>query len=159
MGYEMKSLLREERTLRLDLYLAVDNYYGAWDDYKAEVQLGFRKLQDLIRLRKRWAGQIAEQRYGDMAYRIYQNDALHKYRQQFDLAQTYIYLTAAAYDYETNLQGERPGGRRQVPARHRGHPVAGRDALDDRAVGRRTDRRARAAWPSRWARCATTSWC
>ncbi len=77
------------------------------------MQLGFRKLQDLIRLRKRWAGQIAEQRYGDMAYRMYQNGALLKYRQQFDLAQTYVYLTAAAYDYETNLQGEDPaaGGK------------------------------------------------
>jgi len=113
MGYEMNGLLREERMLRLSLYLAVDNYYGAFDDYKAEVQLGFRKLQDLIRLRKRWAGQIAEQRYGDMAYRMYQNDALLKYRQQFDLAQTYVYLTAAAYDYETNLRGEDPaaGGK------------------------------------------------
>ncbi len=108
MGYEMNSLLREERTLRLALYLAVDNYYGAFDDYKAEVELGYRKLQDLIRLRKRWAGQIAEQRYSDMAYRIYQNDALLKYRQQFDLAQTYVYLTAAAYDYETNLRGDDP---------------------------------------------------
>ncbi len=113
MGYEMNGLLREERMLRLSLYLAVDNYYGSFDDYKAEVQLGFRKLQDLIRLRKRWAGQIAEQRYGDMAYRMYQNDALLKYRQQFDLAQTYVYLTAAAYDYETNLRGEDPaaGGK------------------------------------------------
>ena len=79
------------------------------DDYDAVVQSGFRKLQDLIRLRKRWAGQITEQRYSDMAYRIFQNDALQKYRQQFDLAQQYTYLTAAAYDYETNLARRRPG--------------------------------------------------
>ncbi len=108
MGYEMNGLLRDERTLRLDLYLAADNYYGSWDDYKAEVQLGFRKLQDLVRMRKRWAGQIEEMRYGDMAYRVYQNDALLKYREQFDMAQGYVYLTAAAYDYETNLRGSDP---------------------------------------------------
>ncbi len=113
MGRDMAGLLRDERTLRLSVYLALDNYAGAWDDYKAEVQLGYRRLEELIRLRKRWAGQISEMRYGDMAYRMYQNDALLKYRQQFDLAQTYTYLAAAAYDYETNLRGSDPaaGGK------------------------------------------------
>ena len=54
-----------------------------------------------------------EQRYNDMAYRMAENDALKKYRQQFDLAQTYTFLTAAAYDYETNLRGDDPaaGGK------------------------------------------------
>ena len=89
MGREMNSLLREERTLRLDrlprgrqLLRGVGRLQGR------PGSSGFRKLQDLIRLRKRWAGQIAEQRYGDMAYRIFQTDALAKYRHQFDLAQT-----------------------------------------------------------------------
>jgi len=48
-----------------------------------------------------------------MAYRMAENEALQKYRQQFDLAQTYTYLAAAAYDYETNLRGDDPaaGGK------------------------------------------------
>ena len=108
MGRDMAGLLRQEQTARLSVYLALDNYYGSWDDYKAEVQHGYRKLEDLILMRKRWAGQISEMRYGDMAYRIFENDALLKYRQQFDLVQTYTYLTAAAYDYETNLRGSDP---------------------------------------------------
>ena len=38
-----------------------------------------------------------------MAFRIFRNDALQKYRAQFDLAARYVYMTAKAYDYETNL--------------------------------------------------------
>jgi hypothetical protein len=38
-----------------------------------------------------------------MAFRIFRNDALQKYRAQFDLAARYVYLAAKAYDYETGL--------------------------------------------------------
>jgi len=108
LGREMKAMIREERELRLALFLAKDQVNSAQGDYDAALQRGFRKLAELIRLRKRWAGQISEQRYSDMAYRVFQNDALQKYRRQFDMAQLYTYLTAAAYDYETNLAGNDP---------------------------------------------------
>lgn len=104
MGRELQGLIRQERELRLAMFLAADNFGGAQLDYDAAVQRGFRKLRELILLRQRWAGQITEKRYGDMAYRLIQTDALTKYRQQFDMAQLYTYMTAAAYDYETNLQ-------------------------------------------------------
>lgn len=110
MGREVSALLRQESELRLAVFLAADNYAGAQDDYLRTIALGFRKLQELQRLRQRWAGQISEQRYGDMTYRIFQIDALQKYRRQFDLAQQYVYLTAAAYDYETNLASDDPAG-------------------------------------------------
>lgn len=80
-----------------------DEFVEAQGTYDATQQAAFRTLQELIILRKRWAGQISEQRYGDMAYRTFQLDALQKYRRQFDLAQSYVFLTAAAYDYDTNL--------------------------------------------------------
>ena len=103
MGREMADLIGTERELRLTVYLAKDQLNGAQGDFDQTLWRGFRKLAELIRLRKRWAGQISEKRYNDMAYRLFQDDALQKYRQQFDLAQMYTYLTAAAYDYETNL--------------------------------------------------------
>jgi hypothetical protein len=103
MGREMQDLIREERELRLGMFLAADEFSGAQLEYDAAVQRGYRKLRELELLRKRWAGQITSKRYSDMAYRIFENDALRKYRQQFDLAQQYVYLTAAAYHYETNL--------------------------------------------------------
>lgn len=43
-----------------------------------------------------------------MAFRIFRNDALQKYRAQFDLAARYVYLAAKAYDYETNLLSSIP---------------------------------------------------
>ena len=103
MGREMQAQLRKEHETRLELFLAADEFAGAQLEYDAAVAKGFRKLDELTLMRQRWAGQITEKRYSDMAYRIFQNDALQKYRQQFDLAQQYTYLTAAAYDYETNL--------------------------------------------------------
>jgi len=108
MGRDLQGLIREERELRLAMFLAADTFGGAQLDYDATVQKGFRKLGELIRLRQRWAGQITEKRYGDMAYRIVQTDALAKYRQQFDTAQLYTYMAAEAYDYEVNLQSGDP---------------------------------------------------
>jgi subtilisin-like proprotein convertase family protein/threonine dehydrogenase-like Zn-dependent dehydrogenase len=103
MAMEIYGLLRQEQQLRLALILAKDKVNSAQGDYDQVLQRGFRMLQELIRLRQRWAGQITEQRYGDMAFRIFQNDALQNYRRQYDLTQKYVFLTAAAYDYETNL--------------------------------------------------------
>jgi len=103
MGREMSGVIGEEYDLRVNVYIAVDKYNRAKSNYDQVLHRGFRKLAELVRLRQRWAGQISEQRYNDMAYRIFQFDALQKYRQQFNLAQQYTYLTAAAYDYETNL--------------------------------------------------------
>jgi hypothetical protein len=118
LGRDMGALLREERELRLALFLAKDQVNSAQGTYDQTLQRAFRTLRELIRLRQRWAGQISEQRYGDMAYRKFQIDALQKYRQQFDLAQQYVYLTAAAYDYETNLADDDPAAgerfRRQI---------------------------------------------
>jgi hypothetical protein len=146
MGREMQDTVREERTLRLELFLAADEFAGAQLDYDATVQKGNRKLKDLALQRQRWAGQITAKRYSDMAYRIFQNDALQKYRQQFDLAQQYTYLTAAAYDYDTNLALNDPTtgtqylhqivGERTLGAARRGTdwaivPIAGSHGLAD----------------------------
>jgi hypothetical protein len=83
--------------------MAEDAYLAAQGDYDTEVQRGYRLLRELIRLRKRWAGQITEQRYGDAITRIFYHDALGKYREYFDMAQKLVYMTAVAYDYDTNV--------------------------------------------------------
>ena len=83
-----------------------------------------------------------------MAFRIFRNDALQKYRAQFDLAARYVYLAAKAYDYETNLLG--------------GDNGAGREFLTDivraaqpraRSSTAQPAGRARRAWPIRWRGC------
>ena len=143
---EFGGLLRAEQQARLALFLAKDKVNGAQGDYDQVLQRGFRKLQDLIRLRKRWAGQITEQRYGDMAYRIYLNDSLQKLRRQFDLAQQYSYLAAAAYDYETNLALGDPATGNQFMRKIIGIRNLGelRQRIDF------TVRWRAPAWPTRW---------
>ncbi|MDQ1300793.1 MAG: large repetitive protein, partial [Chloroflexota bacterium] len=113
MGGEFQNLVRQEKELRIQLLMAQNEVSNTQTDYLNAVQLGFRKLKELAVKRQRWAGQISEQRYGDMAYRTFQLDALQKYRQEFDLTQLYTYLAAVAYDYETNLTGDDPVNGRQ----------------------------------------------
>jgi len=62
-----------------------------------------RLLEDRSRFRRQTAAQVQSYRYKDMAFRIVRNDALQKYRAQFDLAARYVYLAAKAYDYETTF--------------------------------------------------------
>lgn len=103
MASEMFVLLQQEEELRMELYMKKDDWATAQAKYDNAWNQGQYRLQELIRFRKRWAGQITAQRYDDMAYRLFEIDALQKYRQLFDQAQLYTYLTALAYDYETNL--------------------------------------------------------
>ena len=65
-----------------------------------------------------------------LPFRIFRNDALQKYRAAFDLAARYVYLAAAAYDYETNLLGSDAQGGQQfltdiVRQRNLGQIIAG----------------------------------
>ncbi len=148
LGREISGMFREERELRMALFLAKDQVNSAQGTYDQILQRAFRKLEELSRLRKRWAGQISGQRYNDMAYRTVQSSALQKYRRQYDLAQLYVYLTAAAYDYETSLTASDGGAgahflRQIVGLRNLGHlehqlrpdgtviPLAGMGGLAD----------------------------
>jgi hypothetical protein len=84
---------------------------------------------------------VQELRYRDMAFRVFRNDSLQRYRAAFDLAARYTYLAAKAYDYETNLDPSHRGSARGVledvmRARSIGQfedsqPVAGSGGLAD----------------------------
>jgi len=102
---------------------------------------GQRLLEERAAFRAKIAPQVQDLRYQDMAFRLFRNDALQKYRAQFDLAARYVYLAATAYDYETNLLGDDNGAGRQfltdiVRQRNLGQllngaPVPGRPGLAD----------------------------
>jgi len=64
---------------------------------------GTRLLEERDAFRAATAEKVSDYRYKDMSFRIFRNDALQKYRAQFDLAARYAYLSAKAYGYETNL--------------------------------------------------------
>jgi len=113
--------------------------------YQAAVAAGGRLLQQRTAFRQQTASTAQQNRYKDMAFRIFRNEALQKYRAQFDLAARYVYLATAAYDYELNFLGsDTRSGRdfftdiirqRTIGQIVDGDPVAGSSGLSD-ALGR-----------------------
>jgi hypothetical protein len=100
---QLKQLVRQEAVVRLDIYTVQEAMQQTAERYNAAVAKGQRLLEDRLRFRQQTAEQVRTYRYKDMAFRLFRNDALQKYRAQYDLAAMYVYLAASAYDYETAL--------------------------------------------------------
>lgn len=62
---------------------------------------GQRLLEAREQTRLQAVSQLTQARYGDMFFRLIQNESLTRYSTAFDLAQQYTWLAARAYDYET----------------------------------------------------------
>ena len=107
---ELQSMVRNESTIRYDLYTQIEGINQLAAAYRTSVAKGLRLLTEFQRFRFETAAAVAQARHKDMAYRVFRNDALQKYRAQFDLAARYAYLAARAYDFETAfLPGDRRG--------------------------------------------------
>jgi hypothetical protein len=107
---QLEQIVRQESLLRLELYSLEEIARQAAGNYRAVLARGLRLLEDRLRFRQQTAAQVQEFRYKDMAFRIFRNDALQKYRAQFDLAAMYVFLAAKAYDFETALAPGDPRG-------------------------------------------------
>jgi hypothetical protein len=123
---QLRQLVRQEATMRYELYTLKEAITQAAGGYQSTLARGQRLVEERVRFRQQTAAQVQSYRYKDMAFRIFRDDAIQKYRAQFDLAARYVYLAAKAYDYETCL----------LPGDSRG---CGRDFLTDlvrcRAIG------------------------
>lgn len=106
---QLQQDVRQEHTLRFELYTLQEAMLQSSGRYMAVLARGQRLLEEQQRFRSQTASQVQVRRYKDMAFRIFRNDALQKYRAQFDLAARYVYLAAKAYDYETTLLSNDPG--------------------------------------------------
>jgi hypothetical protein len=106
---QLEQLIRQEVSLRLETYTLDEALHQASGRYQAALSRGVRLLDDRLRFRRETAAEIQSYRYKDMAFRIFRNDALQKYRAQYDLAARYVYMAARAYDFETCLS---PGDAR-----------------------------------------------
>lgn len=107
---ELQSMVRNESTIRYDLYTQIEAISQLAAAYRSSVTKGLRLLTEFQRFRFETSAAVAQARHKDMAYRVFRNDALQKYRAQFDLAARYAYLAARAYDFETAfLPGDRRG--------------------------------------------------
>jgi predicted outer membrane repeat protein len=103
---QLKNLILNEASLRNEIYNLEESMKQSAGRYLSALAKAERLLQDRLRFRKQTAAQIVNYRYKDMTFRIFRNDALQKYRAQFDMAARYVYLAAKAYDYETTLLDE-----------------------------------------------------
>jgi len=101
----LEQLARRLPSMRLELLTLTEAANQATARYHSAVGRGLRLYEQLIAFRQKTARDVSQYRYRDMAFRVFRNDALQKYRAQFDLAARYAYLAARAYDYETNLLG------------------------------------------------------
>lgn len=141
---DLESALRNESTLRMEMHLAYEALMQASGNYQKTLADGQRLVEDLDRFRKQTAADVQSLRYKDMAFRIFRNDALQKYRAQFDMAQKYVYLAAKTYDYETTMlsSDDRAGQKfltdivkaRQIGVMDDGSPQTGAGLANSLAV-------------------------
>ncbi len=138
---ELEQLIRQEAVLRAEAFTQREVLSQSLGAYQAAVAKGLRLADERAAFRKNAAADTQASRYQDMTFRIFRNDAIQKYRAQFDLAARYVFLAAVAYDFETQLLGGQSGAGRQfltdiVRQRSLGQiengvPIAGRHGLAD----------------------------
>lgn len=80
-------------------------YDDALQSYRALVSKGDRIQQERLVFRQRASAVVQGYRTRDAAFRIFRNEKLERYKTLFDLAASYAFLAANAYDYETGLLG------------------------------------------------------
>jgi|GEM_PF-1149119 len=102
---EIGALVRKEPALRAEIYARAEAAQQLIGKYNTTLTQGLQVMEQLASFRRQGSAAIQEYRYEDMAFRIFRNDALQKYRAAFDQAAKYVYLAASAYDYDTNLLG------------------------------------------------------
>lgn len=100
---ELEQTLRTERLLRIEVFKRLEALRQVSDRYRQTLEGGRRLLDQRQVFNIRAAGVTQRLRYQDMAFRVFRNDALQKYRAAYDLAARYTYMAAKAFDYETNL--------------------------------------------------------
>lgn len=142
---EIEAMVRNEAATRIKVYQQMEVIRDLVGRYQRHLAEGAQVQEQLARFRRNTAADVTDARYQDMTFRIFRNDALRKYRSQFDLAARYVYLAASAYDYESNLLGDdNRAGRdfltdivrqRSLGQIQDGEPVIGTAGLAD-ALGR-----------------------
>lgn len=102
---QVEILLRREPVLRNEVFARAQMVEQAKQGYRDALAAGLRTFEELVAFRKNTAAAVQDYRHEDMAFRIFRNDSLQKYRAAFDMAARFTYLAATAYDFDTNLLG------------------------------------------------------
>jgi len=138
---DLQDAVRAEPPARMAVYTQKEVLTQALQNLNNVKVQGEKLLSEQNYMRLLAASNTQQYRYQDMSFRIFRNEALQKYRAQFDLAARYAYLAAKAYDYETNLLSSNSGSgqrfltdivkQRSLGAVINDKPVAGSPGLSD----------------------------
>lgn len=110
---ELENMVSDVDQQLLEVYSRKETLMQAAGTYLATLAEGIRLMDEREAKRKESAADVQEYRYQDLGFRVFRNDAIQKFRAQFDLAAKYVYLAATAYDYETNLLATASGAGRK----------------------------------------------
>eukprot|EP01031_Cornospumella_fuschlensis_P014438 gene14438-17632_t len=86
---DLEGSLYTEAAKRIEVFRRVQIVSQVSDRYRATLQKGQALLDERADFNRRTAGAGQLLRYQDMAFRVFRNDALQKYRASFDLAAKY----------------------------------------------------------------------
>lgn len=103
---ELKALLRRSPSVLVDLTIAQELASQALGRLKQSVERGREILREKNRLESRVEGNLLEERWKDMSFRVFRNAALKSYRALFDIAGRYVILAARAYAYEFDARSD-----------------------------------------------------
>jgi hypothetical protein len=95
--------LKGQYVKQAELYAQIEALSQSYERVQKLVAEGQRLIFERGQVRSRAAQRIQSERYADLNFRIFRDDALRRYQTAFDLAARYTYLAAKAYDYETGL--------------------------------------------------------
>lgn len=112
----LEDLVGDEPIRRIEIFKEIQALRELSDQYRALVGEGTRLIDERTAYNKRVAAATQLNRYQDITFRVSRNHALQNYRAAFDLAARYAYLTARAYDYETNFDPGHPAAPTAVYA-------------------------------------------
>jgi hypothetical protein len=133
---DLSSQVRAEAGLRLGLFQQAQSLLQTVRTYQTTLAQAQQVLEQRLVFRQITAGNLAQMRYRDFAFRVFRNDALQQYDTQFGLAARYVFLAAKAFDYEVNLDTAGAAdlasavvAERNLGQLENGIPSAGRNGL------------------------------
>ena len=106
---ELIAQLHEVEDLGDGIVIAAKDFQAATEAVSLALWQGERLLEERELFRKRASSVIQGYRTRDATFRNFRTERLERYKSLFDLAATYTYLAAKAYDYETGLLGSEDG--------------------------------------------------
>ena len=102
----LDALMRQTPLLLISRATAIELVNQAVGRLNRAIQRGRSLANERDRVNRRLDSSARDEQYRDLAFRVFRNNTLEKYRAFFDLAARYVALAARAYAYEFNAKAD-----------------------------------------------------